>query len=126
MHVTVDVTEGVLHVSGRVDVLTVAELREALHTAVDAGVGDLIVDVGGLELVDATGLGALLSAHRRARRAGRRLVLRAVGPDLHRVLHRTRLDRIIALEPAAPGGDARDTAPEPAAPVVRLRPDPAS
>lgn len=100
MHVTIDVTAGVLRLHGRVDVLTVGELRESLHTAVDAGVGDLVVDVSDVELVDSTGLGALLSAHRRARRAGRRLVLRGVGPDLHRILHRTRLDRIIAFEVA--------------------------
>jgi anti-anti-sigma factor len=101
LHITIDVTEGVLVLHGRVDVLSVAELRESLHTAVDAGVGDLVVDVSDIELVDATGLGAILSAHRRARRAGRRLVLRGVGPDLHRLLHRTRMNRILAFESAA-------------------------
>jgi anti-anti-sigma factor len=91
-----------LAVSGSLDALHAADVRDALHAAIDAGSGDLVVDVSGVELVDATGLGVLVGAHRRASQAGRRVVLRDAGPRLTRILRLTRLHRILALEaPAA-------------------------
>jgi anti-sigma B factor antagonist len=90
-----------LALSGRLDASTASEMREALHAAVDAGAADLIVDVSGVDMVDATGLGVLLGAHRRADRAGRRLVLRDASPRLVRVLRLARLHRVFALQPAA-------------------------
>jgi anti-anti-sigma factor len=90
-----------LALSGRLDASSASEMREALHTAIDAGAGDLIVDVSGVDLVDATGLGVLLGAHRRAGRAGRRLVLHDASARLVRGLRLARLHRVFALEPAA-------------------------
>jgi anti-anti-sigma factor len=90
-----------LALSGRLDASSASEMREALHTAIDAGAGDLIVDVSGVDLVDATGLGVLLGAHRRAGRAGRRLVLHDASARLVRGLRLARLHRVFALVPAA-------------------------
>jgi anti-anti-sigma factor len=89
-----------VEIVGTVDARSVAEVRAALLEAVDNGVGELVVNVGGLELGDATGLGALLGAHRRALRSGRSLVLDSVGPTLYRVLTYTRLIRVLATRPA--------------------------
>ena len=98
--VTVDPEATKVSVRGRLDVTTVADVREVLHSAVDHGSGDLHVDLTDLELVDATGLGLLLGAHRRAGRAGRRLVLHAVPARVHRLLLATRLDRVLTLDAA--------------------------
>lgn len=81
--------------SGRLDVAVATDVRLALAAAVEAGSGDLVVDVASLHALDATGLGVLVGAHRRAGRAGRTLVLRDVGPTLARLLLVTRLDRVI-------------------------------
>jgi anti-anti-sigma factor len=89
-----------LAVSGRLDVHQASDVREALHAAIDSGTGDLVVDVSGVELVDATGLGVLVGAHRRATQVGRRVVLRDAGPRLTRILRLTRLSRVLALEAA--------------------------
>src|SRR5206468_7547502 len=62
------------------------------------GTGDLVVDLGRAELIDATGLGVLVGTHRRADRAGRRLVLRAVPDRIDRLLIATRLHRVLAVE----------------------------
>jgi anti-sigma B factor antagonist len=88
---------------GPLDVLTVSDVRAALHAAIDAGTGDLVVDVSAVELVDATGMGVLVGANRRAALAGRRLVLRGVPPRLARILRVTRLYRVLAIEPSTPG-----------------------
>ena len=65
--------------AGRLDVHTVADVRSALHTAIDAGEGRLVVNLYAAEVMDATGLGVLIGGHRRAERAGRALVLRGPG-----------------------------------------------
>ena len=72
--------------------------REALHSALARGEGALVVDMSGVELLDATGLGVLVGTHRRARAAGRRLVLADATPRVARMLALTRIDRIIALD----------------------------
>ena len=87
-----------LALSGRLDVRHAAEVRDALHHALDSGTGDLVVDVSGVELVDATGLGVIVSAHRRADRLGRRLVLQRVPPRIDRLLTATRLNRVLVVQ----------------------------
>ena len=80
---------------GRLDVAAAADVRLALADAVEAGSGDLVLDLSGVDAVDATGLGVLVGAHRRAGRCGRTLVLRDVPPAAARLLRRTRLDRVL-------------------------------
>jgi anti-anti-sigma factor len=100
--IQVDLDGCELSLLGRLDVHSVADVRAALHAAIDAGTGDLILDLRGVEVADATGLGVLIGAHRRADRMDRRLVLREVPPRLTRLLAATRLHRILRVEaPAA-------------------------
>ncbi|MFC4534407.1 STAS domain-containing protein [Sphaerisporangium dianthi] len=87
-----------VRVGSRLDVGTVAMLRPRLHEAVESGDGDMIVDLSDLEMIDSAGLGVLVGTHRRALRAGRRLVLRGVPPRVMRVLAITRLHRVLRVE----------------------------
>ncbi len=93
----VDVRDpGVLvRLTGRLDVAAAADVRLALFEQVQLGRGELVLDVAGLEALDATGLGLLVGAHRHAGRAGRVLVLRDVPAGVARLLHLTRLDRVL-------------------------------
>ncbi len=86
-------------VSGRLDVNTVAEVRVALHDILDRGFGDLLIHLAQAEVRDATGLGVIVGAHHRARRAGRRLVLVDVSPRLDRLLRSSRLHRVLTRGP---------------------------
>lgn len=83
---------------GRLGSATVGDVRVALADAIDNGVEDLLLDLGGVELVDATGLGVLVGGHRRAERAGRRLVLRNVPERIDRLLFATRLHRVLVVD----------------------------
>lgn len=87
-----------IHLAGRLDVHAAADVRLALAVAVETGTGDLVIVLASLEALDATGLGVLVGAHRRAGRAGRTLVLRDVTPPVHRLLFITRLDRVLRLD----------------------------
>ncbi|WP_103502162.1 MULTISPECIES: STAS domain-containing protein [Streptomyces] len=97
MHIRGDHTE--LAVGGRLDVRSAADARTVLHDALDAGHGDLVLDLRELDAWDSTGLGVIMGAHRRAGRCGRRLVLREVPPRMRRVLVATRLHRILTITP---------------------------
>lgn len=91
----------VLHLTGRLDVHAAADARLALADAVEEGSGDLVIDLAALDMLDVTGLGVLVGAHRRAGRAGRTLVLRDVSPPVGRMLFLTRMDRVLRLSTSA-------------------------
>lgn len=88
---------------GRLDARSAHHARTVLESAVDDGVGDLVLHVAHLELWDAVGLGVLVGVHRRARRAGRRLVLTGVHARQARILHAVGLARGLVLQ--REGGD---------------------
>ena len=92
-----DASGTVVGLTGKLDVHTAADVRNALVDAVAAGSGELVLDLSALEAVDATGLGVLVGAHRRAQRAGRTLVLVDVQVPVARLLLVTRLDRVLAI-----------------------------
>jgi anti-anti-sigma factor len=92
---TADEPGALVSVSGRLDVVVAADARLALADAVDRGTGGLVLDLAGLQGIDATGLGVLVGAHRHAGRAGRTLVLRDPQPQIARLLLITRLDRVL-------------------------------
>ncbi|AKU19114.1 hypothetical protein VV02_19430 [Luteipulveratus mongoliensis] len=102
-----DVTEVVpgneLGITGVLGVHSVADVRTVLGRAIDAGVGDLVLHLGDAEVGDATGLGVIVGAHHRARRAGRRLVIADASPRLERLLRATKLNRVIAGSHQDPG-----------------------
>ncbi len=80
---------------GRLDVSAAADARLVLADQVDRWTGELVLDLTRIAAVDATGLGVLVGAHRRAGRAGRVLVLQDVPAPVARLLARTRLDRVL-------------------------------
>jgi anti-anti-sigma factor len=83
----------------RVDVTTSTDVRYALQVALDAtGGAEVLVDASAVEMVDVAGLGVLVAAHRRARQAGRRLVLLDAQPRIVRLFAVTRLHRVLALD----------------------------
>jgi anti-anti-sigma factor len=87
-----------VRLAGRVDVRTVGTLRCLLHAAIDTGSGPLRVDVAGLELGDHAALGVLLGGARRARAAGRSMVLVDVPSALGRMFVADRLGRLLRFE----------------------------
>jgi anti-sigma B factor antagonist len=85
----------------RVDSTTCADIRYALVVALDMTTEpDVHVDASRVETIDMAGLGVLVGAHRRARQAGRRLVLCGVQPRIQRLFAVTRLHRVLDLEQA--------------------------
>ncbi|MCG5461924.1 STAS domain-containing protein [Micromonospora sp. NPDC053740] len=84
-----DVT--VVAAAGDVDLDTGDTLRTALRHAADMG-GHVVVDLSRVHLIDSTGLGHLVRAHREARDRGATLCLAAPSRFIRTVLHTMRLD----------------------------------
>ncbi len=83
----------------RVDATTSGDVRYALQVALDSiHEGDLTVDASAVDSLDIAGLGVLVSAHRRARQRGIRLVICDPKPRVVRVLAVTRLHRVLNLD----------------------------
>jgi anti-anti-sigma factor len=64
----------------------------------DAGEEDVVVDLTGVDSVDVTALKVLAFATRRAGLVGRHLTLRGCGPAVRRLLHLSRLIRVVEVE----------------------------
>ncbi len=90
--------DGTIRLLGRFDARAAAAVREALHAELAAGRHRVVVDLAGVELLDVTGLGVLVGAHRRAQLQDTELVLRDAPPRVARLLSRIRLDRVIPVE----------------------------
>jgi len=86
---------------GRLDSRTAPAARSLLHEAAEGGHGDLVVRLESVEIWDASGLGVLVGANRKARQCGRRLVLADVPPRQLWLLRATRLSRALTVEPLA-------------------------
>lgn len=90
-----------LVLTGDFDVRTTLEVRTALYGHLAERVGDVVVDLTDVTAVDVTALRVLAVATRAAEIQGRRLALRGAGPSVRRLLHLSRLIRLVELERTA-------------------------
>jgi len=92
-----------LVLSGDFDVRSTSEVRPALYAHLEAnGEGEVVVDLTAVRAVDLTALKVLAVATRRAHEdRGQQLVLRGCGPAVRRMLHKSRLIRVLEVERAA-------------------------
>ncbi len=89
-----------LRMTGRLDSRSSTAARNSLHEQVDGGAGDLTVDLAETEIWDGAGLGVIVGTSRRARHAGRRLVLTGVNPREVRMLRVARVPQTALIRPA--------------------------
>jgi anti-sigma B factor antagonist len=88
---------------GEIDIATAPAIRRLLLAAISGGDVHLAVDVSGVTFIGAAGIGVLVAAANRARRAGGGLSLLAPSPQVRWLLDVLHLDAIL---PGAqrPGG----------------------
>jgi len=95
-------TEGeqtVLAVSGEVDVYTAPALRDRIADLLDGGQQQLIIDLGGVEFLDSTGLGVLVAGLNRARDVGGSLSLVCPQERVLKLFRITGLDEVFTVHP---------------------------
>lgn len=89
---------GLGQIGPHLDVRNVGLVRTRLNALLDQANTDVILDLAGVDMIDAAGLGMLTAAHLRAERSGHRLVLRHCTKEVRRVLAVTRLNRILHID----------------------------
>ena len=87
----------VLVLAGDFDVRSTFQVRNALYDLLATYV-DVVVDLAGVTAVDMTALKVLAAATRRTAQEGRHLTLRGCCPAVRRMLHLTRLARVVEVE----------------------------
>jgi anti-anti-sigma factor len=90
-----------LVLTGDFDVRSTMEVRSAIHERLLGSDQDLVVDLTGVTNVDLTALRVLAAATVSAERDGRHLFLRGAGPAVRRMLHLSRLARVVEIERVA-------------------------
>lgn len=87
-----------LTLSGDFDVRSTWEVRDAIYEHLRDHDCDVVVDLTEVATIDLTALKVLAVATRRATREGHHLTLRGCGPSVRRMLHISRLIRLVELE----------------------------
>lgn len=87
-----------LLLSGEFDVRSTWEVRNAIYDHLDRHADDVVVDLTDVTAIDMTALKVLAVATRRAGQDGHRLTLRGCGPAVRRMLHLSRLIRVVEVE----------------------------
>ena len=93
----------VLVLSGAFDVRSTGPVRDALYAHLEAhGEGEVVIDLSAVDVVDLTALRVLALATRLAHEhRGQQVVLRGCGPAVRRMLHKSRLIRVLEVERTA-------------------------
>ena len=86
-----------VEVEGDLDKDVLPQVVEQLDQALAARPAEVVVDLQDCPFVDATGLAALVDAHRSAARRGARLILANCSPRVLRLLSLTGLRRVFSL-----------------------------
>ena len=98
MNVTVETrSDGVtvLRPSGRLDLLSAAQMKRRLAEEVAAGHPRLVIDLSDVPFIDSSGLGALIGGLKAARLAGGDLRIARPGEQVRVSLELTTLDRVL-------------------------------
>lgn len=86
----------VVRVSGELDLSTAPELQDRL-SELCSGDRSVVLDLTDLSFIDSSGLGVLVSAHKRLAARGRQIVLAGVQRRPEAVLKMTKLDFFIPM-----------------------------
>ena len=87
----------VLEVAGEVDVYTAPGLRDRVSDLLDGGQHQLIIDLGGVEFLDSTGLGVLVAGLNRAREVGGSMSLVCPQERVLKLFRITGLDEVFTV-----------------------------
>lgn len=98
--IRVDDVQSVVRLIGDLDIATAEQLRVLLDEAAQSAPATLVVDLAGVEFLDASGLTVLVGLSRRLERSGTRLVLRSASPRIYRLFRVTGLLSRLGVEPS--------------------------
>lgn len=91
--------------TGEIDFTSTGPLQATLNAMILPGGGTVVVDLGGVDFIDSSGLGALVQADRVANERDTRLIL-VPSPAVRRLLQVTALDTVLETAADLPAAEA--------------------
>jgi anti-sigma B factor antagonist len=91
----------VVTVGGEIDVYTAPKLRDKITELVAAGVYDIVIDMGGVEFLDSTGLGVLVGGLKKVRAHDGTLQLVCSQDRLLKIFRITGLAKVFVIHESA-------------------------
>jgi anti-sigma B factor antagonist len=89
----------ILRPSGRLNMVTAPLLRETVGSAIAEGRSRVVVDLGRVDFIDSTGLGALIGSLKSTRQSGGDLRIARPTAQVQMIFSLSNLDRILAAYP---------------------------
>jgi anti-anti-sigma factor len=87
----------VVRLSGRLDAAGAGEIRNQLQELADNNDSLILLNFHGVDFIDSTGLGLVVSIYRRVREHGRDLVVCSLTPQARTLFELTRMHRILDI-----------------------------
>jgi anti-anti-sigma factor len=87
----------VVHLHGPIDVSKAMELRDLLGSQIDSAAARVLLDLSDVTLIDSSGIGILVTAHRRADGQGASFGLAGAAGTVARVFEMTRTNKLLSL-----------------------------
>ena len=96
----VDVKENqvLISFSGSIYVEEAARIRSNLIEYIEKGHKNFIIDLGGVDYIDSSGLGTLVNIHRRSMQKGGSLVITGIHGLVKELFEMTRLDTVLDIQ----------------------------
>ena len=85
----------VVRPEGRLNMVAAPMVREAIAGVVDSGRAHIAIDLAGVEFIDSSGLGALISGLKTTRQASGDLRIASANEQVRLVLKLTNLERVL-------------------------------
>lgn len=92
----------VLKLGGKLNMVSSRSFRDAVTECVAANQTRLAIDLTGVDFIDSSGLGALISGLKTTRQAGGDLRIAAPNDQVRLVLQLTNMERLLTAYPDAP------------------------
>jgi anti-sigma B factor antagonist len=102
MELPIEQTTVILASTRRLDAFSGPSLRRRAAAGIEAGQPEIILDLSLVREIDPSGMAALVSLVRSARKQGSDVVVRGVSDDIRRLFEMTGLDRVVPAVPAVP------------------------
>ena len=87
--------DSVVEVAGRLDMAAAPQFKTQVASTLSGNKRLVVVDLSGVEFMDSSGLGALISGLRTTRQVGSDLRIASAQPQVLAVLELTKIDRIL-------------------------------
>jgi len=103
----------VLSAHGEIDVATAPQLRQQIVELASESSAPLVIDLEGVDFLDSTGLGVLVSGLKRFRTLGSDVLLVATRPRILKVFEITGLTQVFSIHPTVEDAVSAASGPRP-------------